>query len=99
MQTAVTEQTIASFEGGSYFEKLIGQVRLGRKFVVEEEGKPVAAVVPLQIYNTWKKESKRFFTTMREAAKTANLSEEEADRLADEAVKAVRAQERAAKTV
>src|SRR2546422_774884 len=94
-QTAVTEKTIAAFEARRHFGKMIDQVKLGENFVVEEYGEPVAAFVPLQIYEAWKKDRKRFFATMREAAETANLSEVEANKLAAEAVEAVRANAKA----
>lgn len=91
-QTSANEKTIAAFEARRHFGKLIDQVKLGGQFVVEEYGEAVAAVVPLKIYNAWKKDRERFFTTIRKAAEAADLSEEEANKLASEAVKSVRAE-------
>lgn len=56
------------------------------KVVLEVEGQARAVVVPLAIYEQWKRSRDEFFEVMRVAAERANLSPEEADRLAAEAV-------------
>lgn len=66
----------------------------GTKYVVERHGEPVAAVVPIEIYEQWKQNRERFFETLRTAQTNANLSDVEATRLASEAVKALRAHQR-----
>lgn len=86
----VTEKQIASFEARRHFGELIDGVKSGDKFLITEHGKQVAAVVPLKIYEGWKKERQTFFDQVRDISKQVNLSPEKADRLAAEAVNAVR---------
>ena len=64
----------------------------GDRYVIEKDGVPLAAVIPFGLYAQWKQRRQRFFTQMRETAEQANLSEEEAIQLTDEAKQAVRAQ-------
>ena len=58
--------------------------------MVQVHGEKVAALVPLDIYENWERDQEAFFALMDEAATNANLSEENAMELANEAVKAVR---------
>ncbi len=64
-----------------------GKIRV----IFEEDGKPVAAVMPLGSAQEWDTEREAFFETIREMQQSANLTPEEAEELALEAVKAVRA--------
>ncbi len=90
--TGISEKSIAAFEARRNFGKILQEVTAkGDKFVVERHGEPIAAVVPIRIYQQWKKEREGFFAQMQEIAERVNLSPEEADRLATKAVKAVRA--------
>lgn len=98
MQTVVlkgaglVEQTVAAFTARRRFGKLLRDVETrGDKIVVERNGQPVAAVVPIELYHQWKKRREAFFEQMREIARRVNVSPAEADRLAQEAVEAVRA--------
>ena len=54
--TSVTEKSVPSFEARRHFGKLIDGVKAGDKFVIKEHGQPVAAIVPLALYEQWKKE-------------------------------------------
>lgn len=54
--------------------------------------KAKAAVVPVQVYESWKRQRDEFFELVRKAQQQANLEPEEAERLAAEAVAAVRAE-------
>ena len=85
------EKTIGAFEARRQFGRILQEV-LGRgdKYVVERHGEPVAAVVPIEIYEEWKRSRAAFFEIMERAARQANLTPEEADALAEEAVQAVR---------
>jgi prevent-host-death family protein len=56
------------------------------KVVLEVGGEAKAVVVPIAVYESWKRARDEFFETMRIAAERANLSPEEADILAAEAV-------------
>jgi hypothetical protein len=66
--------------------------------VVEKNGEPVAAVVPIEMYEKWKQRREAFFRRIREAAERSkhyeDVSEEETMRVANEAVKAVRTEKR-----
>ena len=68
--------------------KAAGQGKI--RVIFEEDGKPVAAVMPLLSAQAWDAQREAFFATFEETAKRADLSEEEAEELALEAVRAVR---------
>lgn len=88
----VTEKIVPAFEARRQFGKLLQSVIAnGDKFVVKKNNEAVAAIVPMRVYNQWKKEREAFFDQMEEIAERANLSPEAAEKLALEAVKAVRA--------
>ena len=62
-------------------------------YLVERDGEPFAAVVPIAIYDEWKRARRRAAGDgMCAAAARANLSPEEADRLVDEAIRWARGQ-------
>lgn len=70
---------------------LVEQVRYqGDTFVISRHGKPAAAVVPIEVYENWKRQQKGFFDLIREMQQRANLDPDEAERLASEAIVAVR---------
>lgn len=86
------ERTVAAFEARRKFGKLLQEVAArGDRYVVERHGEPIAAVVPIEIYEQWKRGRSAFFAQARAASERANLSPEAADALAAEAVQAVRA--------
>ncbi len=62
----------------------------GDRYVVERDGVPLAAVVPIALYAQWKSRRERFIDQMRDAGTRASLGESEAARLTDEAKRAVR---------
>lgn len=85
------EKTVPAFDARRQFGKLIQDV-LTRKdrFIVERHGEPVAALVPIEVYEQWKKTRSAFFSKVREAANRANLPPAEAEALVDQAVQALR---------
>lgn len=88
------EKTVAAFEARRRFGKILQDVLTNRdSYVVERHGEEVAAIVPVQVYRAWKERQDAWFESMRVASETANLTEEEAMALAEEAVQAVRAEE------
>lgn len=95
------EKTIAAFEARRQFGKMIREVEThGDSYVVERHGEPVAAVVPLRIYDRWKRERDDFLDILHKAQEHSarydpDMTEEEAMDLALEAVAAVRAERRA----
>jgi prevent-host-death family protein len=85
------EKTIGVAEIGQSFGQVLQQIEAkGDKFVIERNGQPVAVIVPLEIYEEWKRHREAFFAKVREIQERIDLSPEEADLLAEEAVKAVR---------
>lgn len=90
MQTTQNTKTIAAFEARRKFGKLLQRILKGDKFVVERNGEKVAAVVPIELFEQWKESRNAFFEKVRAVARQANLSDQEADKLADKSVRAVR---------
>ena len=87
------EKTVSSQEAPSRFGDLLQEVSdKGDRYVVEQDGVPLAAVVPFALYAQWKRRREGFFRQMRDAGDRANLGEDEAIRLTDEAKRAVRSQ-------
>jgi prevent-host-death family protein len=85
------ERLIPAFEARRQFGKLLQNVTVkGDTYVVERHGEPVAAMVPIEVYEQWKQQRSDFFARWRQAAERADLAPEEADALAREAVQAVR---------
>ena len=89
------EKTINSFEVRRSFGKILQDVSAkGDKFIVERHGMPVAVLVPLTVYEQWKQSRERFVAALHAAQEKADLPEEEAMALAQEAVQAARARKR-----
>lgn len=87
------EKTVSSQDApGRFGDLLQGVSNNGDRYVVEEDGVPLAAVVPFALYAQWKRRREGFFGQMRDAANRANLGETEAIRVADDAKRAVRSQ-------
>lgn len=86
------ERTIEALDASREFGKVLQEVvDRGDQYVVEQHGEPVAAVVPIEVFEQWKRSRSNFFDRLRAISERSGLSAEEADRLADEAVRAVRA--------
>jgi prevent-host-death family protein len=86
------EKTIGAFEVRRSLGRILQEVAAnGDRVVVERNGRPVAAVVPIDVYNQWKRSRAEFFERMRRASEHANMATDEADQLAAEAIAAVRA--------
>jgi prevent-host-death family protein len=87
--------TVGAFEARRRLGKLLDAVGFqGDTVVVEKNGARLAAIVPIDMLEKWEERREAFFEQMRAASERSNLSEEEAMRLADEAVQAVRAEKR-----
>lgn len=85
------ERAIAAFTARRQFGQLLDQVMAqGDQFVVERNGKPVAALVPIDVYEQWKASREAFFDNVRQIAERVNLPEDDAMDLANEAVAAAR---------
>lgn len=87
------EKTVSSSDAPERFSELLREVSdQGDRYVVERDGVPLAAVVPFALYSQWKRQRQAFFDQVRETAERADLSEDEAIRLTDEAKARVRSQ-------
>lgn len=87
------EKTVGAFDARRQLGKILKDVSgRGDHYVVNLHGEPVAAVVPIALYEGWKRRREAFFEKLEEMAQAADLPPEEADALADEAVRAVRQQ-------
>lgn len=82
------EKFISSEDAPDRFGDVLKQVSDdGDRYVVEKDGVPLAAVVPIEVYAKWKRRRESFFQQIRETADRAGLSEEEATRIVDEATR------------
>ena len=85
------EKLVGAFDARRQLGKILKEVSgKGDRYVVEYHGEPVAAVVPIELYRQWQRRREAFFETMRVAAERADVPEEEAARLVQEAIQAVR---------
>ena len=85
------EKSVGAFEARQHLGKILKEVAgKGDRYVVEYHGAPVAAVVPMQLYEQWKRDREALFDEMRKVSEQVNLSPKEADRLTKEAIAAVR---------
>lgn len=93
------EKTISAFEARRSFGKVLQDVMTNDdKIIVERHGEPVAVVVPVSVYKQWQHGRQEAFENIRRMAEQANVPEEEAEELIEEAIRAVRADNRAAKS-
>ncbi len=93
------EKMIGAFEARRQLGKILKEVAgKGDHYVVEYHGEPVAAVVPIELYEQWKRRREAFFERMREAAERSkayeDVSEEAAMRIVNEEMHAYRAEKR-----
>jgi prevent-host-death family protein len=90
----VVEKEMSVTEARKEFSNLIRDVQYqGGTYVISRHGEKAAAVVPIQVYRDWQKQRKEFFDQIREIQGRAELSPEEARKLAAEAVAAARSKE------
>lgn len=84
-------KSIGIAEARTTLREIVDQVQLkGESYIINRNGKPAAAVVPVAVYENWKRERKAFFDQVRVFQLRANLDPDEADKIAAEAVRAVR---------
>lgn len=87
------EKELSVTQAREKFSDLVEQVQYqGDTYVISRHGKPAAAVVPIEVYENWKRQRREFFDQIREIQQRVDLEPEEADRLAAEAVAASRKQ-------
>jgi len=89
----VVEKEMGVTEARKEFSSLVTDVQYqGGAYVISRHGEKAAAVVPVHVYQDWKKQRKEFFDQIREIKDRADLSTQEAGKLASEAVAAVRSE-------
>jgi prevent-host-death family protein len=95
-ETWAVEQTIGAFDAGDRFEQILDDVTARDiPYLVERHGEPVAAVVPIEVYEQWKRTRAAFFDHMRAVSARANVGPDEGEALVAEAIDAVRAADHA----
>ena len=86
------EKVLGVTEARKKFSTIVEQVQHGGDpYLISRYGKPAAAVVPVEVYENWQRQREGFFDLVRSMQKEADLSPEEADQVAVEAVAAIRA--------
>lgn len=89
------ERALGITQAREEFSNVIERVQYwGDSYIISRHGKPAAAVVPVEIYENWKRQREEFFDLVRQTQEEAHLAPEDAERLAAEAIAAVRAQGR-----
>jgi prevent-host-death family protein len=89
------EKTVSAYEARRNFGKYLQDVAAkGNNIVVERHGEPVAVVVPVSVYKQWQQRRAEFFRWLEKMAERANVPEAEAEELIEEAIQAVRAEQR-----
>ena len=87
------EKVLGVTEARKKFSTIVEQVQHGGDtYVISRYGRPAAAVVPVEVYENWQRQREGFFDLVRSMQNEADLSPEEADQVAVEAVAAIRAQ-------
>lgn len=90
----MAQKTISAAEAGRDLTRFLQEVSAGEdQYVVEADGVPLVVIAPMSSVPD-RQDRDRFIEIMERAAANANLSEEEADRLANEAVEEVRSERR-----
>ena len=85
------EKELSVTQAREKFSDVVEQVQYqGDTYVISRHGKPAAAVVPIDVYENWKRQRRGFFDLIRDMQQRANLDPDEAERLAIEAVSMVR---------
>lgn len=85
------EKTVLSQDVPERFSDLLEDVSgHGDHYVVEQDGVPLAAVVPFSLYAQWKRRREGFFRQMRESAERGGLSDEDAMQRTEEAKQSIR---------
>jgi prevent-host-death family protein len=87
------EKVLGVTEARKKFSNIVEQVQYqGDAYLINRYGRPAAAVVPVEVYENWQRQREEFFDLIRDMQEEADLSPQEADRLAKEALAAIRAE-------
>ena len=67
------EKKLGVAEAREKFSEIVEQVQYrGEAFIISRHGKPAAAVVPVDVFENWKRQRKAFFDAVRQIQE-ANL--------------------------
>ena len=87
------ERELGVTEARKEFSDLVEKVQYqGDAYIISRHGKPAAAVVPVQVYENWRRQREELFDLIRGMQAEVDLDPAEADRLAVEAVISVRSE-------
>lgn len=85
------DKRIGVTEARSNLSEIVEQVQFrGNAYIINRNGKPAAAVVPIDVYENWKRQRRAFFDSVREMQQRSRLPARSAERLAAQAVRAAR---------
>ena len=77
------EKLLSSIKARDQFKTIIDEVHFhGEKYVIERHGKPIVAIVPIQIYQNWKRKRYRLLELIQEVQK-ANVGVDSTEALMD----------------
>ena len=89
------ERKIGAYDVRRQFGKVLNEVvAKGDAYVVERHGEAIAAVVPIRLYEQWKRQRDAFFDRIEATARRVNMPEDEAMALVLGEQQAVRAARR-----
>ena len=94
-RSAILEKMIGLTEARKQFSGIVNEVMYqGDTYVIEKQGKPAAAVVPMDVYEQWRRRRERFFDLIRDVQEQ-NLDVDAASIMQDvlDAQQAVRSQQ------
>jgi antitoxin (DNA-binding transcriptional repressor) of toxin-antitoxin stability system len=84
-------KVLGAFEARRGFGTIIEDVGYkGETVTVEKNGKPLVAIVPLQVLEYWECERQRFYNDLRQMHMRSTLSEEAAMELVNQEIQAYR---------
>jgi prevent-host-death family protein len=86
--------TVSVSEARRSLHALVERVqRQGESYIITRYGEPAAALVPVNLYENWRRHQREiFFDLVRDLQKEADLSPEDADRVAGHVVAGIRAE-------
>lgn len=85
------ERRIGAIDARNDLDRVLDDVAGNRdSYVVERQGEPIAALVPIQQYEQWKRAREAFFDRAEVIGQHAALSPEDAEQLVQEAISAAR---------
>jgi prevent-host-death family protein len=89
-QPFLVQNVIDAFDVRRKFGDVLIGIFKGEEYVVERYGKPVAALVPIEIYEQWKNKREIFFEKLETISRRVNFTPQKADQVAKKVVTAVR---------